>query len=148
VLFISLGARLVSFQRKSQKNSNQCARLSIEGSRLYNSTKSSHPREDLDRDVVSFKIPRLSFYPAAQLSALRETGTLRHFRGHTLALYGAHVSLQLICLNLVPMKVTPKSIFFKLLCWGYIVTFAKVLTIFQHWIHSFRHSPLPSSLYF
>jgi len=46
-LFISPEAGLVSFQRKRQKNSNQCVRLSIEGSGLYNSAQSFHPREDL-----------------------------------------------------------------------------------------------------
>jgi hypothetical protein len=39
--------------------------------------------------------------------------------------------------------------FLKLLCWGYIVTFTKVLTMYHSWIHPLHHSslsPLPPFL--
>lgn len=79
-LFISPEAGLVSFQRKRQKNSNQCVRLSIEGSELYNSTQSFHPREDLDRDAVFLKSPDMLLTQKHWLPALENTHP-RHLQG-------------------------------------------------------------------
>lgn len=116
-LFISPEAGLVSFQRKRQKNSNQCVRLSIEGLELYNSTQSFHPREDVDRDAGFSKIPRHAFNPEALAPSLRISTYWDTYRAHAILLCGAHLrsnriqvnNCRFICLSLVPTELTPKS---------------------------------------
>lgn len=116
-LFISPEAGLVSFQRKRQKNSNQCVRLSIEGLELYNSAQSLHPRKDVDRGAGFSKIPRHAFNPEALASSLRISTYWDIYRAHAILLDGAHLrssciqvnNCRFICLSLVPTELTPKS---------------------------------------